>query len=65
MRIVGMRRIIGIVTGFAGIIISLGHLVLALVSSTPERTHGHEVVVAIGFALAVVGILLLGTDRRR
>lgn len=61
----GTRRIIGIAAGLAGIIISLGHLVLALVSNTPERYHGHEAVVAIGFALAVVGIMLLGTDRRR
>lgn len=59
------RRIIGIVIGVTGVIIATGHYVLAFFSSTPERYHGHEALVGVGFALIVIGILLIGTDKQR
>ncbi len=60
------RRIAGIIIGLAGIVLSVGHIALAFFANTPERYHGHEVVVALGLALAVIGILLLTDfDKRR
>ena len=59
------RRITGIVAGVAGVAISVGHIVMALVDDKPERYHGHEVIVLIGFALALAGLLLIGTDKQR
>ncbi len=59
------RRIAGIVTGAVGVLISVGHLVAVLFSNAPERYHGHETIVAIGFALTVLGLLLIGADKRQ
>jgi drug/metabolite transporter (DMT)-like permease len=58
------RRTIGIVAALVGLAISLGHIILAFFSSTPERYHGHEVIVTIGIVLALGGVLLIGTDRQ-
>jgi len=59
------RRTIGIVAALVGLAISVGHILLAFLSSTPERYHGHEVIVTIGAVLAIGGLLLLGTDRQQ
>lgn len=59
------RRIAGIVAGFIGVLISVGHLILALFDSTPERYHGHDVIVMIGFVLMVGGLILIGSDKQR
>jgi hypothetical protein len=39
--------------------------VLAFFAATPERDHGHTVIVGLGLALTVAGILLIGTDKQR
>lgn len=57
------RRTIGIAAAIVGVAISVGHILLAFVSTTPERYHGHGVIVAIGIVLALGGLLLLGSDR--
>ena len=59
------RRITGIVSGITGVAISVGHIALALLDNTPERYHGHEVIVLIGFVLALAGLMLIGTDKQR
>lgn len=59
------RRTIGIVAAMVGLAISVGHILLAFVSTTPERHHGHGVIVAIGIVLAIGGLLLLGTDKQQ
>lgn len=59
------RRIAGIVMGVSGVLISIWHLVAVLFSDVPERDHGHEAIVLVGFALAVLGLLLIGKDRRQ
>lgn len=56
------RRIIGIVMGVTGALISLGHLILMVFTNLLERYHGFETWVAIGFFLAVIGIILIGKD---
>jgi hypothetical protein len=62
---VSTRRIAGIIMGTLGITLSVGHLVLAFFAATPERDHGHTVIVGLGLALTVAGILLIGTDKQR
>jgi hypothetical protein len=59
------RRIVGGVTAIVGVAISVGHVVLAFFDSTPERYHTHLALVALGFALALGGLLLLGTAKQR
>jgi len=59
------RRIIGGVAAIVGVAISIGHVVFAFFDSTPEKYHTHQVIVAIGFALAIGGLLLLGTAKQR
>ncbi len=59
------RRIAGIVMGVSGVLISIWHLVAVLFSDAPERDHQHEAIVLVGFALAVLGLLLIGKDRRQ
>ncbi len=59
------RRIVGIVISLTGIIISVGHLVLAIFSRTAERDHSHEGIVFAGLALTLVGLLMLADDKRR
>ncbi len=58
------RRIAGIVTGAIGILNSIVHLIAVLFSNAPERYHGDETIVAIGLALTVLGLLLIGADKR-
>lgn len=62
-----IRRTVGIVTAFVGLAISFGHILLAsfgtiFFGATAEKYHGHELTVAIGIVLALVGLLLLGND---
>jgi len=59
------RRIVGGVAAIVGVAISIGHLVFALFDSIPEKYHTHQAIVAIGFALAIGGLLLLGTPKQR
>ncbi len=53
------RQIVGIVLGSAGVLISIGHLVLMMIFETREPYHGFGTWVMLGLALAVIGILLL------
>lgn len=59
------RRIVGGVTAIVGVAISVGHVVLAFFDTTPERYHAHLALVALGFGLALGGLLLLGTAKQR
>ena len=59
------RLIVGIVMAAVGVAISIGHLVFAIFDRIPERYHSHQAIVVIGFALAIGGLLLLGTRKRR
>jgi len=59
------RRIVGGVTAIVGVAISVGHVVMAFFDNTPERYHTHLPLVALGFALAIGGLLLLGTAKQR
>jgi hypothetical protein len=59
------RRIVGGVTAIVGVAISIGYVALAFFDSTPERYHTHLALVALGFALALGGLLLLGTAKQR
>jgi hypothetical protein len=53
------RRIVGIVIGVAGVVISIGHLVLMMIFRTEEPYHGLLTWVPLGLVLAVIGILLI------
>ena len=59
------RRIIGVVAGFTGLAISIGHLIFAFFDDTPEKYHTHQLIVLMGFVLAIGGLLLMGTDKER
>ena len=58
------RHIVGAVAAIVGVAISIGHLVFAIFDRVPEKYHSHDAIVVIGFALAIGGLLLLGTKRR-
>lgn len=58
------RRIVGFVAAIVGVAITIGHLVFAIFDRIPEKYHSHQAIVAIGFTLAIGGLLLLGTKRR-
>jgi hypothetical protein len=53
------RETVGIVMGAAGVLISVGHLVLMMVFNTREPYHGFTTWVLLGLGLAVVGTLLM------
>jgi hypothetical protein len=53
------RQIVGIVFGSAGVLISVGHLVLMMIFQTREPYHGFGTWLMLGLVLTVVGILLL------
>ena len=57
------RRVAGLVTAFVGILISIGHLVFGVFDSVPEKYHSHQAIVALGFGLAILGLVLLGKGR--
>lgn len=59
------RRIVGVVAATVGVAITIGHLVFAIFDRIPEKYHSHQAIVAIGFALAIGGLLLLGTRKQR
>ena len=59
------RRIIGLITAIVGVAISIAHLVFGLFDRVPEKYHGHEVIVALGFGLAIVGLLFLRSEKVR
>ena len=54
------RRIVGIVIGVAGVVITIGHLALMMIFRTEEPYHGLGTWVPLGLVLAVIGILLIG-----
>jgi len=53
------RQIVGIVLGSAGVLISVGHLVIMMIFNAREPYHGLTTWVLLGLGLAVVGILLM------
>ena len=56
------RRIVGIVIGVAGVVITIGHLTLMMIFRTEEPYHGLGTWVPLGLVLAVIGILLIGKN---
>ena len=58
------RQIVGIVLGVAGVVISIGHLVLMAIYNTREPYHGFTTWVMLGLGLAVVGIFLISSNQR-
>ena len=59
------QRIVGIVIGVAGVLISVGHLALMMIFRTEEPYHGIGTWVPLGLLLAVIGILLIGKNNGR
>ncbi len=59
------RRLIGLITAAVGVAISICHLVFGLFDRVPEKYHGHEVIVGLGFGLALVGLLFLAAEKQR
>lgn len=59
------RQLIASVTAVTGAVISIFHLILMIFTDLPRRYHNNELWIAIGAALALGGIVLLKTDRKR
>ena len=57
------RQIVGIVLGSAGVLISVGHLVLMMIFDTREPYHGFTTWLMLGLGLAVIGIFLIRRKR--
>ena len=62
---INTKQVVGIGLAIVGLVISIGHLVFAIFDRIPEKYHSHQVIVGLGFALAIVGLLLLGTAKQR
>lgn len=56
-------QVIGAVIGVTGIVISMTHIVLMLFTDVRYRYHGMELWTAVGFLLAVAGVLILTTKQ--
>ena len=56
------RQIVGVILGSAGVLISVGHLVVMMILQTSEPYHGFGTWLMLGLGLAIVGILLLGKN---
>jgi len=59
------RQVIGVVTAVTGAAIGIFHLILMVFTDLPSRYHANELWIALAFALAVAGLVLLGTDKKR
>lgn len=53
------RQIVGVVLGSAGVLISVGHLVLMMIFDTREPYHGFTNWLMLGLGLAIIGIFLI------
>ena len=53
------RQIVGIILGSAGVLVSVGHLVLMMIFKTSEPYHGFGTWVMLGLVLMIAGVLLL------
>jgi len=62
---ISTRQIIGVVTAVTGTTLSIFHLILMIFTALPRRYHNNELWVAIGFGLALGGLVLLKTDKKR
>lgn len=62
---ISTKQVVGIGLAIVGLVISIGHLVFAIFDRIPEKYHSHQAIVGLGFALAIVGLLLLGTAKQR
>ena len=58
-----LKRAIGIVLSLTGTLFSLVHLALLMFTDLARRYHGSEIWFVIGFILAVVGLLILGSEK--
>lgn len=59
------RQVIGSVTAVTGTAISIFHLILMIFTDLPRRYHNNELWVAIGFGLALGGLVILKTDKKK
>lgn len=59
------RQVIGVVTAVSGVALSMIHLSLMIFTDLPRTSHNNELWVAIGFILAVGGLVLLKTGKKR
>lgn len=59
------RQVIGVVTAVSGVAISMIHLSLMIFTDLSRTYHNNELWVAIGFILAVGGLVLLKTSKKR
>lgn len=57
------KRAIGIVLSLTGTLFSLVHLALLMFTDLSRRYHGSEIWFAVGFILAIIGLLILGSEK--
>ena len=60
----GTRRLVGIILGVCGALISVAHLVWMAFSREREPYHGFLTWVMLGLVMVAVGLALMGPDRR-
>gem|GEM_PF-1551078 len=62
---VSNRRVAGLVTAVAGVLITFGHFLFGLFDRVPEKYHSHQAIVATGFGLMILGLVMLGTEKKQ
>lgn len=58
-----LKRAIGIVLSLTGTLFSLVRLALLMFTDLSRRYHGSEIWFAVGFIMAIIGLLILGSEK--
>ena len=60
----GVKRLVGIILGVGGALVSVGHLVWMVAAGNRDPYHGFLTWVMLGIVMVAVGLALMGSDRR-
>ncbi len=59
-----LKRLVGVILGVGGAVVTVGHLVWMFVADDREPYHGFLTWVMTGIVMVAAGLALMGTGRR-
>lgn len=59
-----LKRLVGVILGVGGAVVTVGHLVWMFVTGEREPYHGFLTWVMTGIVMVAAGLALMGTGRR-